>query len=206
MNSEILYRALKLCEEVYDESMYGIDDLYRIKDISHSVDKNHWESKRWLAEKFYELYNHDSGHIYVTGGWFGMMAHQLREVWPGDQMNITSADMDPMCEYYAWGLFPDRDISFETNNINDEIDFSKFTAIVNTSCEHMEHEDLLSIIKRKDPNAWICFQTNDYVDLDAHINCWPTADLFANSLNLEFLAYSGSLDLGDFNRHMVIGK
>ena len=206
LNSQILYRALKLCEEVYDESMYGIDDLYRIKDISHSVDKNHWEGKRWLAEKFYDLYNHDAGHIYVTGGWYGMMAYQLRQKWIDPQMNITSADMDPMCEHYGWSLFPDEDISFETNDINDEIDFSKFTAIINTSCEHMEQEDLLSIIERKNPDTWICFQTNDYVELDAHINCWPNAELFAESLELDYVAYTGSLNLGDFNRHMVIGK
>ena len=64
MQSKILYKALKLVEEVYDESMYGVDDLYRIKDIVHSVDNNHWESKKWLADKLFELYGYNEGKFY----------------------------------------------------------------------------------------------------------------------------------------------
>ena len=206
MESTILYRALKLSEKVYNESMYGVDDLYRIKDIVHSVDKNHWEGKEWLAKEFYKHYNNDDGHLYVVGGWYGMMAYQLRKLWPNASMNITSSDMDPMCDFYAWELFHDQDIAFETMDVNQQLDFSKYTAIINTSCEHMEQEDLIGIIKRKPKDTWICFQTNDYVELDAHINCWPDAQMFADSLDLDYVAYVGTLNLGDFNRYMVIGK
>ena len=207
MNSEILYRALKLTEEVYDESMYGIDDLYRIKDIGHSVDLNHWKSKQWLATEFYKHYNHDEGHFYVAGGWYGMAAYQLRQAWIDvDKMAITSADMDPMCEHYAWKLFWDQDLEFITEEVDTEIDLSKYSAIINTSCEHMEQEDLLAIVKNKPKDTWIVFQTNDFVDLTAHINCWFDAQMFADSLGLEYIAYADSLDLGDFKRHMVIGK
>ena len=149
MQSKILYKALKLVEEVYDESMYGVDDIYRIKDIVHSVDKNHWESKKWLANKLFELYGHDAGKFYIAGGWYGMMAYQLRQAWPEPQMNIISADCDPMCEEYAWKLFDDYDISFKTIDVNDEQDFSEYSGIINTSCEHMEQEDLISIIEKK---------------------------------------------------------
>ena len=206
MESTILNRALKLSEEIYDESMYGIDDLYRIKDIVHSVDKNHWESKEWLAKEFYKHYNHHDGNILVVGGWYGMMAYQLRKQWKNSSMNITSSDMDPMCDFYGYKLFYDQDIAFETLDVNSEIDYSQYTAIINTSCEHMEQEDLVNIIKRKPANTWICFQTNDYTLLDAHINCWPGAKTFGDSLGLEYIAYTGTLDLGDFNRQMVIGK
>ena len=206
LDSTILNRALKLAEKVYDESMYGVDDLYRIKDIVHSVDKNHWEGKEWLAKEFAKHYNNSDGNILVVGGWYGMMAYQLRKVWPNASMNITSSDMDPMCDFYAWELFHDQDIAFDTLDVNEDPDYSDYTAIINTSCEHMEQEDLLNIIRDKPKDAWICFQTNDYTALDAHINCWPDAGMFADSLGLEYVAYTGSLNLGDFNRHMVIGK
>ena len=206
MNSKILYKALKLAEEVYDESMYGVDDLYRIKDIVHSVDKNHWESKKWLADKLFDLYNHDAGKFYVAGGWYGMMAYQLRQKWAGEEMNIISADCDPMCEDNAWELFGEYDIDFRTVDVNEEQDLSQYSAIINTSCEHMEQEDLLSIIERKDRQAWVAFQTNNYVDLNSHINCWPTAQLFAKSLKLNWVASVETLQLKDFNRFMVIGK
>lgn len=206
MNSTILNRALKLCEQVYDESMYGTDDLYRIKDIVHSVDRNHWDGKKWLAEEFKKHYNHPDGNILVVGGWYGMMAYQLRQIWQNKSMNITSSDMDPMCEFYGWNLFDGYDINFQTLDVNDSLDYSEYTAIINTSCEHMEQEDLQSIIKSKNSDTWICFQTNDYTALDAHINCWPEPEEWADKLNLQYVAYTGSFNLGDFNRHMVIGK
>ena len=206
MQSKILYRALKLSEKVYDESMYGVDDLYRIKDIVHSVDENHWESKKWLVDKFFDLYDHNAGKFYVAGGWYGMMAYHLRQKWPGEEMNIVSADCDPICEEYAWELFGDSDIDFRTIDVNDEQDLSEYSAIINTSCEHMEQEDLLSIIEKKDRQTWVAFQTNNYKDLNSHINCWPTAQLFAESLQLEYVAAVETLQLKDFNRFMVIGK
>lgn len=206
LESTILNRVLKLCENVYDESMYGIDDLYRIKDLVHSVDANHWNGKEWLAKEFYKHYNHTDGNILVAGGWYGMMAYQLRKLWPNDSMNITSSDMDPICEDFGYKIFYDYDIAFETADVNEILDLSNYTAIINTSCEHMEQEDLLDIIKRKDPNTWVCFQTNDYTLLDSHINCWPSALTFSDSLELEYIAFADTLNLGDFNRHMVIGK
>ena len=164
MESKILYRALKLSEKIYDESMYGVDDLYRIKDIIHSVDQNHWDSKKWLTDILYKHYG------------------------------------------YQTGKFGDCDIDFRTMDVNDEVDLSEYTAIINTSCEHMEQEDLLSIIEKKQRQTWVAFQTNNYKDLNSHINCWPTAQLFAESLGLEYVAAVETLELKDFNRFMVIGK
>ena len=212
MQSKILYRALKLVEEIYDESMYGVDDLYRIKDIVHSVDKNHWESKKWLADKLFFIMGGMSdslaGKFYVVGGWYGMMAYQLRQLWPwpASWMNIISADCDPMCEEYAWKLFSGEHLQFITIDVNDEPDFNGCTAIINTSCEHMEQEDLLSIIKKKPRDTWVAFQTNDFSNLHSHINCWPTAQLFADSLGLKYIALVDTLPMKDFNRFMVIGK
>lgn len=205
-NSQILYRTIKLSEEIYNESMYGVDDLYRIKDLSHSVDDNHWISKQLLAEKFYELYNHDAGKLLVLGGWYGMMAYQLRKQWPEKQMNIESTDMDPMCEEYGYKLFHDYDIAFSTLNISDSFIITQYTGIVNTSCEHMEQKDLINIVKTKNKDCWVAFQSNNYTDLDSHVNCYPTAELFAESLGLDWVAHVDTLDLGDFQRFTVIGK
>ena len=205
-NSTILYRTIKLSEEIYNESMYGVDDLYRIKDLSHSVDDNHWISKQLLAEKFYELYNHDAGKLLVLGGWYGMMAYQLRKQWPDKQMNIISTDMDPMCEEYGYKLFHDYDIAFSTLNISDSFIIPQVTGILNTSCENMEQKSLINIVKNKEKDCWVAFQSNNYTDLDSHINCHPSAELFAESLELDWVAYVNTLDLGDFQRFTVIGK
>ena len=50
MKEQILYRSLKIIEEIYDESQYGVDDLYRIKDIVHSLDDNQWNSKQCVVD------------------------------------------------------------------------------------------------------------------------------------------------------------
>ena len=205
-NSEILYRTIKLSEKVYNESMYGVDDLYRIKDLSHSMDHNHWVGKRHLAEKFYDLYNHEAGKLLVLGGWYGMMAYQLRRMWTQSKMNIESTDMDPMCQEFGYELFHDYDIAFSTLNISDSFIITQYTGIVNTSCEHMEQKDICSIIERKNKDCWVAFQSNNYTNLDSHVNCYPSAELFAESLNLEWYADIDTLDLGDFQRYTVIGK
>jgi hypothetical protein len=186
--------------------MYGVDDLYRIKDLSHSMDHNHWIGKEHLAKKFYELYNHGAGKLLVLGGWYGMMAYQLRKQWPESQMNIESTDMDPMCQEFGYEIFGDYDIAFSTLNISDSFIITQYTGIVNTSCEHMEQKDICSIIERKNKDCWVAFQSNNYTDLDSHVNCYPSAELFAESLNLDWYADIDTLDLGDFQRFTVIGK
>jgi len=111
-----------------------------------------------------------------------------------------------MCEAYGHKLFHDYDIAFSTLNITDSLIIPQFTALVNTSCEHMEQKDLINLIEAKDPDCWVAFQSNNYTELDSHINCHPTAEMFADSLDLEWVAHVETLNLGDFDRFMVIGK
>ena len=86
MKEQILYRSLKIIEEIYNESQYGVNDLYRIKDIVHSLDNNHWVGKKWLIDTLYPLYNrvygeNTSGKIYVAGGWYGLQAYLLKKAF-----------------------------------------------------------------------------------------------------------------------------
>ena len=208
MNPEILNRCLKLIEEVYDESMYGENDIYRIKDLIHSVDKNHWRSKQWLVREFYKLYKHDKGSFYIGGGWYGLLSHLIRMQWPEESLNITSGDIDPRCEEFGWKLFHNSDINFVTEDMTSR-DLSEYSAIISTSCEHVEPEVLEKFIRSKNSNAWVVLQTNNYDELDSHINCYPDVMSFANwvePLLKERVYFAGTLRLGDFDRYMVIGK
>ena len=80
MEAKILNRGLKLIENFYNASMYENEywdnDLYRIKDIIHSLDSNHWRSKQWLVDKLVKVYK-DDGEIHVAGGWNGLLAYLL---------------------------------------------------------------------------------------------------------------------------------
>ena len=208
LQTEILNRCLKLIEEVYDESMYGDNDIYRIKDLIHSVDNNHWKSKQWLVDEFYKLYNHDQGSLYVGGGWYGLLSHLIRDAWPDERMNITSGDIDPRCEEFGWKLYHNSDINFVTEDMISS-DLHEHSAIISTSCEHVEPNVLEKFIKSKNNDAWVVLQSNNYYELDSHINCHDDVMQFANwvepHLN-EKIYFAGTLNLGDFDRFMVIGK
>ena len=88
-------------------------------------------------------------------------------------------------------------------------DLSEYSAIISTSCEHVEPEVLEKFIRSKNSNAWVVLQTNNYDELDSHINCYPDVMSFANwvePLLKERVYFAGTLRLGDFDRYMVIGK
>jgi hypothetical protein len=68
---------------------------------------------------------------------------------------------------------------------------------------------LEKFIKSKRKDAWVVLQSNNYYDLDSHINCFPNASSFAawvDPLLSERVYFAGTLKLGDFDRFMVIGK
>jgi hypothetical protein len=208
LQQEILNRTLKLIEEVYDESMYGDNDIYRIKDLIHSVDNNHWKSKQWLVDEFYKLYDHDQGSFYVGGGWYGLLSYLIRDKWPDENLNITSGDIDPRCEEFGWKLYHNSDINFVTEDMISS-DLHEYSAIISTSCEHVEPDVLEKFIKSKNNDAWVVLQSNNYEELDSHINCQPDVMTFANwvePLLSERVYFAGTLRLGDFDRFMVIGK
>ena len=208
MKAEILNRCLKLIEEVYDESMYGDNDIYRIKDLIHSVDNNHWRSKQWLVREFYKLYDHDQGSFYIGGGWYGLLSHLIRMQWENESLNIISGDIDPRCEEFGWKLFHSSNIQFMTEDMVSR-DLSEYSAIISTSCEHIEPQILEKFIKSKSSDAWVVLQTNNYDKLDEHINCYPDVMTFAKwvePLLKERIYFAGTLRLGDFDRYMVIGK
>tara|TARA_B110000211_G_scaffold140989_1_gene161103 strand:+ start:300 stop:926 length:627 start_codon:yes stop_codon:yes gene_type:complete len=208
LQQEILNRTLKLIEEVYDESMYGENDIYRIKDLIHSVDNNHWKSKQWLVDEFYKLYDHDQGSFYIGGGWYGLLSYLIRDKWPDENLNITSGDIDPRCEEFGWKLYHNSDINFVTEDMISS-DLHEYSAIISTSCEHVEPDVLEKFIKSKNNDAWVVLQSNNYEELDSHINCQPDVMTFANwvePLLSERVYFAGTLRLGDFDRFMVIGK
>ena len=81
---------------------------------------------------------------------------------------------------------------------------------INTSCEHMEPDDLREFILKKPKESIIILQTNDYGELDSHINCVGNLDEFVNFvkplLSKKWVISQSQIDLGDFNRFMVIGQ
>ena len=77
---------------------------------------------------------------------------------------------------------------------------------MNTSCEHMEPEAVQYLIDNKDENAWVAFQSNDYYEIDSHINSSPSLGFWKEELKLDWVAYADQQKASLFNRFMIIGK
>ena len=208
MDPLILYRSLKVIEEIYDESMYGENDIFRIKDVVHSLDDNHWRGKKWMADLIKNYHRHNHGNILVMGGWYGLMAYQLRKLYPNESMNITTIDMDPRCAEIGYKLFHDQKISFKTGDVKD-LDIWDYSIIVNTSVEHMDREFVKQLITNKDPNTVLGLQSNDYYDELSHINCDDSVDNFVQwvepMLSESKVRYWGTMQLSTFKRFSIVG-
>jgi hypothetical protein len=77
------------------------------------------------------------------------------------------------------------------------------TTIVNTSCEHIEN---FTSWYDKIPNGKIVIlQTNNYFDIDEHINCSESLSDFANNTPMTTVLYSDELILPKYKRFMRIG-
>ena len=206
MEAQILNRGLKLIEKFYDSSMYENEywdnDLYRIKDIIHSLDSNHWKSKQWLVDELSKVYT-GKGLIHVAGGWNGLLAYLLSKHYS----NIISSDIDPVCKTIGRKLFYNSNINFKVEDFNTPELFYGADVVVCTSVEHIDREDIISTIEELQMRGdkIIALQSNNYFDLNCHINCSHSLDEFVEYTDLDII-YKGELDLGDFTRYMVIGK
>ena len=139
---------------------------------------------------------------------------------------IRSFDIDPSCVDIAEGLNREylkdkwkfKAITQDIHNINyaghryttyrangeEQILYNEPDTIINTSCEHI-----------KDFNAWynsipdgklVILQSNDFFELEEHINCVKNIEEFKEQCLVSNLLYSGTIELSKYNRFMLIGQ
>ena len=133
-----------------------------IKDVINSVNQNQIKNKLWLIEKlkpYLDMYT--SPKVIIAAGWHGLLAHLL-----DDRDNIKSFDIDHTCAQTK--LFDN--VSYKTNDIvkhNPE----NYDILICTSCEHITDDQILTWIKRKKQDSLVIIQSNDYFQIEDHINC-----------------------------------
>jgi hypothetical protein len=210
MKQETLTRAFEVIMQIYDNSMYDSDtDLFRIKDVANAFVGGQLQSKEWLVDevlKFRDSENLHSGYsFFIIGGWYGVLAQMFKE---RDESFITvSVDMDPICEKIGYQLFPN--VIFKTDEAHEVlIDTQQdHSWMINTSCEHMEQEDLDLLTGNKAEHTYVCMQSNNMFHEPSHINCHETLEDFANSLMINEILEKFEIDMGNgYKRFMVIGR
>jgi spermidine synthase len=209
---ELLYRnALNAIDDLYEKSKWNPDvDLFRIHDIINSVNENQFASKEWLVNNLMPFIDKKVNNIAVLGSWYGLISLLLREQLETNP-HIHNVDSDPETARFAKLLFQGMESDRTYCIIEDAEEWvfdniQKCDIIINTSCEHMEPEDLLLMTRMKAPNTLVCFQGNNYHEIQSHINTHNSLDEFVDSLGLRKVEWKGSLDAGKYERYMVIGK
>ena len=107
--------------------------------------------------------------------------------------------MDPRTKQVK--LFPN--VKYKLSKI-EEFDPSSFDIIICTSCEHITDNVINDFIKKKKGTALVVLQSNDYFEIEDHINCKNNCEEFADSINMRILE-THTLKLKKYNRFMLFG-
>lgn len=209
---ELLYKnALNAINDLYEKSKWNPDvDLFRIHDIINSVNENQFSSKEWLVSKLLPFIDKKVNNIAVLGSWYGLISLLLREQLETNP-HIHNVDSDPETARFAKLLFQGMESDRTYCIIEDAEEWvfdniQKCDIIINTSCEHMEVEDIRMILKSKPIDTIACFQSNNYHKEAEHINTHNSLDEFVDSLQLASVYYKGEMKPSeDYTRYMVIG-
>ena len=211
--TEIYKNALKAIEKIYTKSMYNPDvDLYRSFDIINSLNESQIASKEHLTEAIIPILSDIKNlkRIAILGSWYGLLGIMLRQHLTND-VHISNIDSDSLTEKIGTLLFNNENNKFYTDDAVDHM-FSqgknKYQLIINTSCEHMEQDDVLLMRYRKNNDTVICFQSNNYFAIDGHINCSNSLEEFVDSLSLSTVLHASALriEANDYERYTVIGS
>ncbi len=181
------------------------------------------KSKLWIVKELKKL-NLDLGTVFLCAGWYATLATMLFE--SNIKVDkVRSFDIDPSCAKIAevfnkpW-VVNEWQFKASTKDIFD-INFASETytthrsdgtaceqddipdTIINTSCEHIQN---FSEWYTKIPQGKIVIlQSNDYYEIEEHVNCVGSIEEFAVTAPMQNILYSGELELDKYTRFMLIG-
>ena len=167
------------------------------------------QSKLWLintiSEKNKIVRNTE---IVIHGGWNGLLANMLFNSEIGIK-KITSVDVDPVCKEIATTVNKRYEMEGKFEAVTcDMVDYEYKTEpyiVINTSCEHITQEQYMQWLNNVPDSAQVIVQSNDYYELEEHVNCYDSLDQFARKSMLE-IEVKDEIQLPKYKRFMVIGK
>lgn len=209
-----LYKnAMRVVEQIYNQSMYDPKvDLYRSLDIIQSLSDNQFNNKQWLVDNLVPHINELEvcDNIAILGSWYGLLSAMLRQHLYRPTL-ITNIDADPSSMEIGKQLLTEPAYKNNKFIIDDAVNHyvekkHRYNVVINTSCEHMEPDDVKLLVKLKPKNTIICFQSNNYDSVQSHINTSTSLEEFVDHLDLFDVFYADKLVHDQYERYMVIGK
>jgi hypothetical protein len=170
--------------------------------------------------------NVDLGTVFLCAGWYATLATMLFE--SNIKLdNVRSFDVDPSCvdiaEVFNKPWFVDQwrfkgitqdimDINYNEHtwqywsNANNRMSYpitDSPNTIINTSCEHIEN--FTEWYAKIPDGKLVILQSNNFFEVDEHVNCSIDLDDFSRQTPLNSVLYSDSLQLEKYTRYMRIG-
>ncbi|MBF83636.1 MAG: hypothetical protein CL489_04085 [Acidobacteria bacterium] len=179
-------------------------------------------SKLWLLK---HLRGMDLGTVFICAGWYGTLARTMFENEHVHFDKIRSFDIDPKCAEVAdtinrswvkdaWQYksstldihdlnYTDSKYKVKKANGTYEVLTDSPNTIINTSCEHIKNfDDWFNLIPA---DKLVALQSNDYFEIQDHVNCVNSLDEFKQQAPLSNIIYEGKLELEKYTRYMIIG-
>jgi len=221
-DKDIYGRMLVLTANPVFNNLKNAVDNYGI-DLSDALSWGQLKSKRWLINEL-EKINDNLGTVYICAGWYSILSTMLFQSKCHIE-KIRSFDIDEECAPIAdtinrnWVMngwqfkastldilemdFPTTHTTYRANGTSLELTEMPDT-IINTSCEHiLDFETWYSKIP---VGKLIVLQSNNFYEIEDHINCVNNVDHFKSLAPMSTLIYSGELELPKYKRFMLIGR
>ena len=191
-------------------------------DFTDALTWGQLKSKRWLITKLEEL-DKELGTVFLCAGWYAILSAMMFESnLKFDK--IRSFDIDDNCHKiadtinrkYVLDNWQFKASTLDIHDIEYPLDYNTFkfngdveklndcpNTIINTSCEHIKN---FTAWYEKIPEKILCvLQTNNYYDVEDHVNCSKNLNDFAEQTPMDFILFEGTLELQKYNRFMRIG-
>ena len=220
-DKDIYGRMLLLTDSYLFTGLRNAVDNYDA-DFTDALTWGQLKSKRWLISTLEEL-DVDLGTVFLCAGWYAVLAGMMFDSKLKFD-KIRSFDIDDSCAVIAdtinrkyvldgWkfkaSTLDIHKITYPATYITKKFSGEEQTltdypnTLINTSCEHIDNFRLWYDVLPS--GTLLVLQTNNYLEIEDHINCSESLHNFAAITPMTKVLYAGELDCNKYIRFMRIG-
>lgn len=145
---------------------------HRSKDFIKSYSENQLSAKSWLVEhaKLQFISDNKDKEIWILGSWYGtILVPLLQKEFPNCRIHLVDYDEENL----IIAKIIHSNIQTHCLDVTFDLPEIKTDIIINTSCEHMYP------MKHIPMKGYCFYQSNNFRDDSAHINCVESKEEFA---------------------------
>tara|TARA_B100000900_G_scaffold416120_1_gene449242 strand:+ start:241 stop:849 length:609 start_codon:yes stop_codon:yes gene_type:complete len=166
------------------------------------------KSKLWLIEALEKHKSIRNAECVIHGGWNGVLACMMFNSELGIK-HITSIDIDPKCKEIASTMNKRYEMEGKFESVTADMCEYEYKRepyfVINTSCEHITQEQYEKWLDKVPSGAQIILQSNNYFELDEHVNCSKDLKEFEWKSKLN-VSEKAELELPKYKRFMLVGR